>query len=188
MGHPCCGPEFDTLILCLLANTERTAPERTDYRRLPINSTNIGLEMLLSPAYCTTRPRCYRALSRSLSLSLCRLLKQHHPHRCVCQSPVKPLQPRDRSLRYGMYLWPPATRQRPSAPVPFSLRWRRLTMRVATLEPTPLEATVRIRGHSQSQSQNESGGHERRDTSTRMAIWAVWAICSAFLVYVMAVE
>lgn len=91
-------------------------------------------------------------------------------------------------------LAPPATRSnpaaRPSAPVAVLLAAAAShNARASPLwSPPPLEATDRIRGHSQSRSQNESGWHERRDTITRMAIWAVWAICSAFLVYVIAVE
>lgn len=55
----------------------------------------------------------------------------------------------------------------PAPQSPFFLRRRRLTMRVATLEPTPLEATVRIRGPQQKPKRKRR--HERRDTSTRMA-------------------
>lgn len=37
-------------------------------------------------AYCTARPQCYCVLSRSMSP--CRLLEQHHSHRCVPYGPI----------------------------------------------------------------------------------------------------
>lgn len=126
-------------VLACPTHTERAAPGRIDYRRLPINSNNQDLVGDASfpasqPAYyCTASPRCYSVLSLSVSC-LCFWAGCSSNNTLIGASTVLLCIPQRETGVCGMVSLAPqqpaATRQRAAAPqLPFSLRRRRLTMR-----------------------------------------------------------
>lgn len=102
-------------------HTERAAPGRIDYRRLPINSNNQDLVGDASfpasqPAYyCTASPRCYSVLSLSVSC-LCFWAGCSSNNTLIGASTVLLCIPQRETGVCGNGIFgPPATRSNPAA-------------------------------------------------------------------------